>query len=659
MRFSLNFIKEFLNPPLSPEGISQRLTMAGLEVENIEKIDDDYIFDAEVTPNRYDWLSIFGISNELACLCNRRLKVKFPHIETKPYLKELSIIIENKRDCPVYIARLIRGVRIGDSPNWLKKRVENCGIKSINNAVDITNYSMLKWGNPLHAFDFDKIEGNIYVRRAKNKEVFIGLDDKQYLLNNSNLVISDDKKIIALAGVMGAKNTEVDPGTKNILLEAAIFSPLCVRRSRRSANLDTDSSYRFERNVSSKLLDVASFSAARLLCELCSGTMRGYRKEGKNPSFTKRNINFLKSELDNYIGIDFSISDIRSILYNLGFDIKTEGKKIVTKAPFFRMDISQKEDVFEEVARCYGYERIKEEMPFLRPQERKGSAYGFKNEIRDFLVRLGLNEVITYSINSFDNLKGFGEADFIMLNNPLRSQENALRTTLLLGMLEVIKYNINQKNSFLKFFEIANVYKKRGKGFAELPFLSCAATGSREFYYLKGVIKEILRFLNIDGAEFPSFKKNNFANAVKIEYKDKTLGFLGQVNSRVKRQFDIKDDINFFELDLKSVLSLRMDRGYKTFSRFPVVYRDISLGLSKNIKFEDIEQIIKKTAVKFLYGYKIVDMYEGKNKPEGLHIFTLRIFYNSQYKTLTANEVDELHFKIRDQISREEGVILR
>ncbi|OPX28828.1 MAG: phenylalanine--tRNA ligase subunit beta [Candidatus Omnitrophica bacterium 4484_171] len=659
MKFSLNFIKEFFNPSLSPEGIAQRLTMAGLEVENIEKIGDDYVFDAEVTPNRYDWLSIFGISNELACLCKRRLKVELPYIETKPSLKELLIIIESKKDCPVYIARLIRGIKIGDPPDWLKKRVENCGIKSINNAVDITNYSMLKWGNPLHAFDFDKIEGNIYVRRAKNKEVFIGLDGKEYLLDNDNLVISDDKKIIALAGVMGAKNTEVDSGTKNILLETAIFSPLCVRRSRRSANLDTDSSYRFERNVSSKLLDAASFSAAQLLCELCSGTMRGYKKEGRNPSFTKRNINFSRTELDSYIGIDFSVSDIRNILYNLGFDIKTKGKKIVVKAPFFRMDISQKEDVFEEIARCYGYGRIKEEMPSLKPQGIKDSIYGFKNEIRDFLARLGLNEVITYSINNSDNLKDFGEADFIMLNNPLRSQENALRTTLLLGMLEAIKYNINQKNSFLKFFEIANVYKKRKEGFVELPMLSCAAAGSREFYYLKGVIKEILTFLNIDGAEFTSFKKNNFVNAVKVEYKDKILGFLGQVNSRVKRRFDIKDDINFFELDLKLALSLKTDRSYKTFSRFPVVYRDISIGLSKNIKFRDIEQIIRETAVKFLYSYKIIDMYKGKNEPEDLHIFTLRIFYSSRYKTLTADEVDKLHFRVRNQISRKEGVILR
>ena len=659
MKFSLNFIKEFFNPPLSPEGIAQRLTMAGLEVENIEKAGGDYIFDAEVTSNRYDWLSVFGVANELACLCGHRLKVKYPLIENRPLLKEPSVIIEDKKDCYVYIARLIKGVKIGNSPDWLRERVENCGIKSINNAVDITNYSMLKWGNPLHVFDFDKIEGDIYVRRAKDKELFVGLDDKERLLNNDNLVISDDKKVIALAGVMGARNTEVDFNTKNILLEAAIFSPLCVRRSRRSAGLDTDSSYRFERNVSSKLLDVASFSAAQLLCELCSGIICGYKKTGRNPTFVSKTITFAKKGLDSYVGIEFSPKTIKTILYNLGFDIKTKKGMIAAKAPFFRMDIAQKEDIFEEIARCYGYDNIKAEIPSLRPQARKDNIYAFKNKIRDFLLKLGLNEVITYSINSFDNLKKLGEGDFIMLSNPLRSQENALRTTLFLGMIEAVRYNINQKNDSLKFFEIANIYKKKPQGFSESPFLSCAVTGQRGFYYLKGVIKEILKFLNINGAEFVSIKKDNFVNTISVEYQNKTLGFLGQVDSKTKQQFDVKADINFFELNLKFAFSSQTSRTYKVFSRFPVVYRDISLGLNKNIEFKEVEQIVKKTAVKFLHGYKIIDMYAGKDKPKDLRIFTLRVFYNAQYKTLTADEVDKLHFKLREQLSAKTGVILR
>ncbi len=319
MKFSLNFIKEFFEPQISPEEISRRLTMAGLEVGSIEEKDGDYIFDAEVTPNRYDWLSAFGIANELACLCKQRLRVKIPSVKTKPLLNKPSIIIKNRNDCSVYIARLIKGVKIDDSPAWLKERVENCGIKSINNAVDTGNYCMLKWGNPLHTFDFDKIEGNIHIRRAKGRELFIGLDDKERLLGKDNLVISDDKKVIALAGVMGAKNTEVDSSTKNILIEGAVFSPLAIRRSRRSAGLDTDSSYRFERNVSSKLLDTASFDAARLLCELCGGEMAGYRKIGKSLSALNKTIAFSKDELNNYIGAKFSSKDIKGNLINLGF----------------------------------------------------------------------------------------------------------------------------------------------------------------------------------------------------------------------------------------------------------------------------------------------------------------------------------------------------
>ena len=290
MRFSLNFIQEFLKVDTSPKELASLLTSAGIEVERLEKGLSDWIFDIEVTTNRYDWLSILGISREIAAITGKKLKVNYPSSLTKLNFTTRDIVIEDKGDCPYYIGRRIEGVKVSVSKPWLQKRILNCGLTLVNDIVDITNYSMLKWGNPLHAFDADKLEGNIYIRRAKKNESLVGIDGKERALGKENLVIADSKKVIALAGIIGAKNTEVTEATRNIFLEAAVFSPLTVRRSRRSAGLDTESSYRFERIVPPHLLEYASYEAAKLIADLSGGKNKGYKAVGKKPQLTKKNI---------------------------------------------------------------------------------------------------------------------------------------------------------------------------------------------------------------------------------------------------------------------------------------------------------------------------------------------------------------------------------
>jgi len=661
MRFSLEFIKEFFDPKRSAQGIAHLLTMAGLEIEHLEKKDGDWIFDAEVTPNRNDLLSIFGIAKELACLCNKYLDVKLCKYLGKPLLKDIDIYIRDIKDCPVYIARLIRGAKIESSPSWLKHRIVNCGLSSINNVVDITNYCMLKWGNPLHAFDFDKIEGNVYVRRANQKEIFVGLDDKERLLCPTNLVISDDKKVIALAGVMGAKNTEVDFTTKNILLEAAVFSPLTVRRSHRSAGIDTDSSYRFERTVLGKLLEVASSEAAKLICEICDAKTYGYRKRGREPVPPKKKIIFSLANLNAYIGEKFPKNDVRRILKNLGFKVKILSRgKLLVKPSVFRLDIARDVDVFEEITRIYGYNRIKGTLPALACQLDKDNIYILKNDLRKFLINLGLNEVITYSLNSEENLLKLKESHYIKLTNPLRSQEDVLRTHLLVGMLEAVKYNFNQKNQFLRFFEIANIYKKDKDAFSELPFLSCAVTEKAGgFFYLKGLIEEVLSFLNIKGYAFLEKSRDNFLNSLIVNYKDRSLGFLGKLNKNIKEDFGLTDNLYFAQLDITLMESLKKDNFYEPFSKYPVVFHDISLDLKKDLRFEEIEKILKETVQDYLLDYQIVDIYRTKDAPSNLITFTIRIFYQSKEKTLTSQEVDFIHNNLRKRLSQRQGIILR
>jgi phenylalanyl-tRNA synthetase beta chain len=659
MRFSLSFVKEFFVPQKSPQELASLLTMAGMEVEHLQNLDDDWIFDIEVTSNRYDWLSIVGIAREIACVCGRRIKVVYPPILKRPPLKEIDIIIEDLSDCPFYVARLITGLKVSDSPKWLKKRLVSCGLNSINNIVDITNYCMLRWGNPLHAFDFDKIEGDIFVRRAKEKERFMGLDGKERILNQDNLVIADSRKVIALAGVMGAKNTEVDKNTKNVLLEAAIFSPLAIRRSRRSVGLQTESSYRFERNVFPDYVEVASSQASNLILSLSGGRFCGYKRSGKKPVVKRKRILLRISNVSGYIGEIISSQKIKGIFKNLEFRvIKATKDKVRVEVPLHRLDIQREVDVYEEIARIYGYQKIKPTLPYIQ-KVRVPDLYTFKKSLRNFLISLGLKEVITYSITSQDTLERLKERSYIKIVNPLRKQENVLRTTLLSGAIEVVRYNLNQKATNLKLFEIANVYMREENGFKERPRLAVMLTGQKETaLHLKGIVEEVFAFLNINNIEFKGKERVNFTNALEIIKNNQLFGFLGKLDRGVRDEFDLKEDLYFAELDLQVLFREKKEISFRSFSKYPCVYRDISLGLNKEKNFEIVGNLIKRGASPFFKELRVLDVYE-KGLPPNFYGLTLRVYYQSSERTLTSQEVDSLHNKIREELAKLEGVFLR
>ncbi len=660
MRFSLNFVKEFFNPKKSPKGIADLLTMAGLEVETLEKMNGDWIFQVEVTTNRADLLSIFGIANELSAILRKKLEVNFPKFKTKPFLNNFDIRIEDKNDCSLYIARVLKNVKVEESPTWLKERLVNCGLNTINNVVDITNYCMLKWGNPLHAFDLDKIEGSICVRRAKDGEIFIGLDGKERKLTSDNLVIADDKKILALAGIMGAKVCEVDESTKNVLIEAAIFSPLTIRRSRQIAGLNTESSYRFERKVSSILVEVASSEASMLIESICQGKFVGYKKRGRSFSTVKRNILVDTSYMRRYLGVEISKKEAKDILKNLGCQIKEVDKnRFKVVPPFFREDLNSCVDIFEEVARIHGYDKIPTQLPSVFLGKRESKDFEFISSLRNFLSRLGLKEIITYSMVSEESLKILKEERFIRLVNPLRKEENCLRTTLLLGIIESIRYNINQKNTGNKFFEIAHLYRQEKGDVVEKYYLGIGVLGKDNIFYLKGCIEEILHFLNIDSFSFRQTSLDNFSNALFVLKDERILGFLGKLDKRTAESFDLKQDLCFAQIDLEILHSLKKDKIYKRFSRFPLSIRDISIGKREDVYFEEIDRVLREKGKEILEHYEVIDIYRGEKVPDGFVGITLRLYYRSMEKTLTSEEIEEVHNAIRDELSRKEGIILR
>ncbi|MCK4519760.1 MAG: phenylalanine--tRNA ligase subunit beta [Candidatus Omnitrophica bacterium] len=672
MKFSLDFIHEFLKVDIPPQELAKFLTMAGMEVESLEKKKGDWIFGVEVTTNRYDWLSILGIAGEIAAILGKKARVDYPVIIKKPLLTGRRIIIEDKKDCPYYIGRRIEGVKVVDSPLWIKQRVINCGISPVNIIVDIANYSMLKWGNPLHTFDADKLEGDIYIRRGAKKESFIGIDGKKRILSQDNLVITDSKKVIALAGIMGAKNTEVDNNTKNVFLEAAIFSPLTIRRSRRVAGLDTESSYRFERAAPPHLLEVASCAAAKLIVSEAGGQSCGYRQAGKKPQLVKKKIPISLKLLNTYLGITPSKQKVKKILKSLNFEIKDiSTDKMIVLPSVSRFDIKSDVDVYEEFSRIYGYDKIPAQLPFLKGGSCVGQAgdfYHFRGELANFAALSGFKEIVTYSLEEQEQLRiglsteasaKAGGNDIIEIINPLREQENSLRSNLLLGMAKSMKHNLNRNQSGLRFFEIADIYFKNKQGFSEIPALSLGVCGREEdFFYLKGALMRILNFLNIGVFEFKEESLNNFTNALGIFIGNKKIGFLGKLDKGQKNNLGLKEDLFFAQINLLLCVGNKSEKKYKPFSPYPAIWRDISISLKKGVKFKEVEEIIRKKG-DYLAGLTIVDVYKGKDIPSGHKAFTLRIFYQSTEKTLTSDEVDTFHNQIRQGLSCQEGVSLR
>ena len=675
MRFSYNFIKEILDIDLEPRELAQKLTMAGMEVEGLEQLGNDWVFDIEITTNRYDWLSVVGVAREMAAAAGKKLVLKYPRLIKTPKYSERKVIIENLKDCPFYIARSIKNISVAPSDKNLRIHVVNSGISAINNIVDITNYSMMKWGNPLHAFDADKIEGDIHVRRARQGEKFIGIDNKEYELICENLVISDDKKVIALAGVMGAKNSEVSETTKNIFLEAAIFNPLTIRKSRRAAGLDTDSSYRFERRVSADCLEYACAEAATLIAATNKESTSAYLQAGKKDTRKVKAITLSLTKLNHYIGQAVPSAGVKKILENLDCTVKTQGKdKLVVTISPFRFDLEREVDLYEEVLRIYGFDKIRPELPFAARQHnqtlqkeltgvlrRQNDEYNLRKAIEDILPVCGFKQIVTFSLESGEELNKLGFSDLVKLANPLRAQENVLRPSLILGMARAIKHNLSHGQEELAFFEIAGTYQMVDGKLSERAAVSLGVCAERDknFVYLKGAVKTLLAKLAVREAVFHEEKTLGCTNSLTVTANGKKLGFLGKLDKNTAAVAGVKEDIFYAQFDLVSLEAAKGLKRYSAISYFPGIYRDLSIVIGPQRKFSEIEKAVTAQAGAFLNRLEVVDRYKGSDLPAGSNAITLRVWYQANDRTLTATEVDTLHMKLRAELIKLPQISLR
>ena len=627
---------------------------------------NDVIFELEITPNRPDCLSHIGIAREVAAYYNR--KVKYPVIEMAETIESVNTVIkvniEDKDRCKRYMGRVIKNVKIKESPEWLKTRIRAMGLNPINNVVDVTNFVMFEYNQPMHAFDLDKVEGNITIRAAKENEEITTLDGVERVLKNGELVIADDEKAIAIGGVIGGQNTQIDSDTKNIFVEVAYFTPENIRRESRDLGIFTDSAYRNERGMDIENLAVVMNRAVSLLAEVAEGEVLSevIDKYVEKPKRAEISLNLEK--LNKFIGKTLTYDEVGKILTHLDIELKPlgDGTMLLTP-PSYRADLTRPADIYEEVIRMYGFDNIEAKMPVMSIESgEENTNFKISRIVREILKELGLNEVINYSfIPKFTKeLFNFGE-EVIEIKNPLSEDMAVMRPTLLYSLIANVRDNINRNQTDLKLFEISKTFKKLGEGQNGLAIedlkIALILSGREEknlwnqsksdynFYDLKGYLEFLLERLNVTKYSLTRLTNNkNFHPGASAEIKigEDVIGVLGELHPNLVNYFGIKREKVFFaELNLTSLLKyIKIKVNYETISKYPEVLRDLAITLDKSVLVGEMVKEIKKK-VNLIEKIDIFDVYSGDKIDKDKKSVAMSIVLRDKNRTLTDEDIDK------------------
>ena len=649
---------------------------------------EDTVLDIAITPNRSDCLSIIGIAREVAAITG--LKLKYPDITVRESEEDInritSVDILDPDLCPRYSARMIKNVAIKPSPFWMRQRLGAIGLRAINNIVDITNYVMMELGQPLHAFDFRFLEeGRIVVRRSRKGEIFTSLDDKERILGTDTLMICDGVKPVAIAGIMGGVNSEVKEDTKTILLESAYFAPSSIRKSAKLLGMVTDAAFRFGRGVDPEGVIGALNRAARFMAEISGGAVcKGYIDQYPKKVETASDIPFRIRRVNDILGTDINADESTRILKCLDMSAHRESDEIYrVTPPTYRVDITREIDLVEEVARLYGYDRIPVTLPPVSVVNvMKDRKKILSDSIRKILGGSGYSEVITYSFISpglVDQL-GFASEDerrkIVKIRNPLAEDQSIMRSTLIPGLLETMKKNANNGCFDLKVFEIGRVFFHHKEG--ELPIeknmIGCMITGLRyddlwssklyaDFYDIKGCIENILDGLRISGLKFRSYYGEALLHSGKsceVYVCDQLIGVVGEVHPDVLRRMDLKNLAYVFEIDLDILTNLFSGEVlYKDLPRFPSVVRDVAFVVGQEMEADKMLNLAVNMGKELLEKVSIFDVYSGKSIPHGKKSLGLRFTYRVADRTLTDDEVNQVHGGIVKSIIDVTGAKIR
>ncbi len=639
---------------------------------------EDWILEVAITPNRGDCLSHLGIARETAAILGK--KVKYPVIqldETGPPVESLtSVTLDDPIRCPRYSARVIEGVEIKSSPDWLRARLESVGLRSINNIVDVTNYVMLEYGQPLHAFDFDRLaEHRIVVRTARDNERFVTLDGVEHLLDSDMLLICDGEKGVALAGIMGGENSEIQPDTKNVLIESAFFDPYSIRKTSKKLGINTESSYRFERRVDPDGVIKALDRAAQLMLEVGGGQLAAGRVDQYPAPFEPVTVEISTQKANRFLGTSFQKSEVEDVLQSIELETLPVGDDVLkVNIPLFRGDITREVDLFEEVARLKGYDLIPDTVPVASLGASPPDPFlVFCDKLRDTVAGLGFSELITYSFihrNWIERLR-LSKNDWrnrvVEIKNPLSEEQSVMRTTLIPCLLETVRRNIYRKNVDLRIFELSRVFvPEENKDLPDEPSqLVGAITGAREsavlynreefvnFYDLKGVVEGILSVLKLKVRFCPSRIEPYFdsAEAASIALGNDVIGQLGLINEEVAKSFGIRVPVYVFEMWIRELYEKsKVSVGFQPLPKFPSVTRDLAIVVDQEVPAQAIVDMLLSSNEPLLESVLVFDVYRGKKLKPGKVSIGYRLTYRAPDRNLTDEEVNKVHNRLAKKV---------
>ena len=652
----------------------------GTQICDLYENYNDKIINIGLTPNRSDAMSHMGVARDLrAALIQKGIKselitpsVSSFHINSRT--QKVNVYVEDSKMCPRFSGVCIDNIIVKDSPKWLQNKLKAIGIVPINNVVDITNYVLHESGNPLHAYDLDKISTkSIHVKTLKNNSNFTTLDGKSRQIRDSDLMICDNDTPMCLAGIFGGSKHGISINTSSIFLESAYFNPVTIRKSAKYHGLNTDASFRFERGTSIENVEYALKRAAILICDLCDGKISSdiIDEFPKKPNEVSILLNFEKT--NRLIGQEIPREEIKSILTSLDFKINniTETGVGIT-VPFYRHDIYRECDVVEEILRIYGYNKINLSNKLSIPINIGNENLSFKIEktIAQSLMPLGFNEIMNNSLTN-NQLNLFNRKDVVILNS-ISNDVSKLRTTLLESSLKTLKYNINRKNENLKYFEFGKIYESINDSYNENRRLSITYSGkilskswrnefiNAEFYSLKNIVINIFSKLSIEFNENP-IELNGFEKTLGLFIKDKKLAIIGLVDKNTCGQFDIKQEVFYASIDIDLVhkyLNTNFQK-YKPLSKFQPVEKDMSFIIDKNIEYSQIKDLLMKSQIKNLINMNLFDVYEGDKIGNNKKSYALNFTLSNSEKTLNEKEIHLAMNKIQDKLKNNFKAILR
>jgi phenylalanyl-tRNA synthetase beta chain len=696
MNISYNWLRELIDLELSPDEAALGLTRVGLAVEGIHPNGEDLVFDIDLTSNRSDCLSHLGVAREFSVitgkpvLTDRRSPDRLPDAPFPAILAPDLVKIEDPDLCHRFTARVIRNVKIGPSPQWLVDRLEAMGERSINNIADITNYVMLELGQPMHAFDLDKLkERRIVVRRSRNGEKVTTLDGADRELDNSMLMICDAEGPVAVGGVMGGLASSITEATTNVLLEVAYFDRASIRQTSRKLGLATEASYRFERGVDIENLKLASDRATELICKLAGGDANEYvdvyPTRHKPKEVDSRDIAWAVKRLT---GLDVPTEECDRILNALGISKRENPEpsdilQTTYVAPTWRHDIAIEEDLVEEVARHAGYENVRDELPPAYGAGEYQATEVRKKLIRRTLADMGFDEAIGYSFIDARHdgliaevpelIDGDSAEPFVTLQDAVIEGAVRMRATLLPGLLDAVRLNFNHQRKDLKLFELGRVFASKGDG--DLPkereLFSVIVTGGQinegrsmairelDFFDAKGAVEAALDVSGAPEARFETedVKHLRRGQAASITVGEQKVGFLGRLSEDIAASYKFKQPVYVAEIDLQAVLEQAPEPArYAPLPKYPSVVRDVSFIVDRGTTFDSIKTTAKASAPEILRSVEFVDLFEGKGLGENERSLTVRFSYRSDDRTLVEEEVNEAHEAILAPLADKLGV---